>query len=849
MVSWYDDGAVSGYSPSFGGVHQLDRFLLASPGCVDINGITRLQYNCPQPTYPDKLTGIARLNYTPGDFSAAGSRFLTASMFVVEASLITGTPTPSAITSHPSVRVWRAANAAVSNGNTTFNIFGPRPADLSPGVKYWVVVSPTSVGSMTSVPHRVNDLPFGGSPDTLGRGVTIWTNRTPSKPVITSPASNTSVGAGTTVTLAYTSTDPDQLTGGTGKVYNDRAGVHFQYRRRPTVSDPNPTWYDLQIMNGSSVPIQGWYIDGNLTVGGAFTLWDTGSMNLRLGDIQPNMAYLPSGDWQVRCRTFDYGHPYPTDLKPLGGTTVDRTPDTYPSANTSEWSDAITVLVAAQTPPPIPLAPKDNVALADSLPVNFSWRFRSTATPPFSQLAWVIQYREVGSATWLTLNGATSPLQSYSHPPGTFFAGRNYEWRVVVSDNDSPSVASEFSEPESFWMVPAPGSGEVRPLPDATIDAATLGCGTHRAFIYKRGGTTRVGEITAITHLDWSRVRDDISTAEVRVADWGVDCGNLLASLQTWAYELVIFRDNGYSVERVWEGPITLLTYKSDEVTIKARDVMAYAYRRIIKERMSDAGEGSTVVDRARRVLQNSLADDDPNVLAYLVPLTSDDDSMQYRTTPAYSRTAFEEIDDMAANAGLDYTAVGRSILLWGTRRRIGTLPEFRDEDLGAVPIVSEYGMSMANFYAVSDGNGIAGTANRLDVSGNDPVYGRVEMLSSTWASDAPIDTGTYTQEGINTIRESFAEYAERSIEDRYPPPVVVRVPDNTSLNPSVVISIQSLVPGVVIPLRSSGTLRTVRGNQKLDSVRVVEESGSEKVSITLSPFNRDDADMSETEE
>jgi hypothetical protein len=386
----------------------------------------------------------------------------------------------------------------------------------------------------------------------------------------------------------------------------------------------------------------------------------------------------------------------------------------------------------------------------------------------------------------------------------------------------------------------------VRPIPAETIDGATLGCGTHRVEIYRRGGTERVGTLSQVSHVDWSRVRDDISTAQIEVSGWDIDCGNLLARLQTWAYEVVIFRTNGYTTDRVWEGPITLLTYENDKVTIDAKDVMGYLYRRLIKQKMTDSGtgNGTTVVDRARRVIQNCLAPDDPNLLAYLQILPREDDAMQYRSTPAYSRTGFEEVDDMAANAGLDYTAVGRSILLWGTKHRIGTLPELRDKDLGASPIVSEYGMSMANVYSVSDGNGVHGEATRgIDpVSGNDPNYGLVEMLSSTWASDSESETGTYTQAGLETVIKSFESFAERSISDRYPPPVVVRIPDNTTLNPETVLSIQQLVPGVVIPLRSTSTLRTVADNQKLDKVAVVEEAGKETVSITLSPFSRDDA-------
>jgi hypothetical protein len=442
----------------------------------------------------------------------------------------------------------------------------------------------------------------------------------------------------------------------------------------------------------------------------------------------------------------------------------------------------------------------------------------------------------------LTLTASGTGLDSF-HIEAT----NHYEWRVQTTDTDFEE--SGFSEPARFWVVPAGATGEVRPIPTGTLDGATLGCGKHTVEVYRRGGVERVGVLGSISHLDWERKRDDISTAEVVISGWDVDCGNLLARLQTWAYELVIWRDNGFSKDRVWEGPITLLTYQRDKVTIDAKDVMGYAYRRIIKQQMNDtgSGHGTTVVDRARRVLQNVFAPDDPNILSYLQVLSRSDDAMQYRSTPAYSRTAFEEIDDMAANAGLDYAAVGRSILLWGTKHRIGTLPEFRDADLGDSPIVSEYGMSMANVYSVSDGNGIHGEANRL-VSGNDETYGLVEMLSSTWASDSEEETGTYTQEGLATVIESFEDFADRSISNRYPPPVIVRVPDNTTLNPDTVISIQHLVPGVVVPLRSNGTLRSVVASQKLDAVKVVEEAGKETVSITLSPFSRDDAAVVEEE-
>ena len=206
----------------------------------------------------------------------------------------------------------------------------------------------------------------------------------------------------------------------------------------------------------------------------------------------------------------------------------------------------------------------------------------------------------------------------------------------------------------------------------------------------------------------------------------------------------------------------------------------------------------------------------------------------------------------MAANSGLDYTAVGRAVLLWGTKHRIGTLPEFRDGDLGATPIVSLYGLSMGNRYIVSDGNGVWGAADAegaFNEEGLDEKYGLVELLSSSWAADSDVDTGTFTAESIAKTVKAFEGFAEKSISIKYPVPVVVRIPDNTTLNPQAAISIQHLVPGVVIPLRSTGTLRHVVANQKLDSVKVVQQGDKETITLTMSPFSRDDNTTEETGE
>jgi len=1051
MASWVpgNDGLLRGYMGAYKTLRP-EAFHFASPGSVDINGVTRLQYNLPGFTGGvNRLRAEVPFTFTATDMTNNAGKKVTLMMYLAPSSAFAdgAVPTPTQIVNAAGVRLYRADwyyTSIAGSVTRTFNIDGPAPGTLASNTKYWVLIAPVYFTNANDPWDTSHFKPLKGvTLNTIGRALSVWSNRTPEAPTITAPVTGLVVNPGDVVTLVI-DTPPAGNTSDRAapddaeRVNRDIAGVEYSYAELPTAENPTPTWryFAYTLANGAL------QVNSHALVGSTDTEAQDGRKDLieDLGmkilcgsdELVALHANLPAGAWQIRARTADYGHPYPTLVSPPNGTAGwDMT--NYPALNKSPWSAPIRINILAQVPPPIALSPKDNLAVAEDTTIRLNWKYRNTFLPPFDQAERVIQIRKVGDPDWTTVFSGPSALSYVDLPPvldnglnpvspeqyltdlgfesgtlggwsaydpfelcdgsesvsnqnlvafahsGTHLlrmdyagsgwpgftqtvdldplhdtfqfsgwvhpvddattvsagiiwqdgAGVNlpdevqptpwettkavgvpwpgvdgwlnidtgvlpkpigaekaqlvvqiydlvgfdmtgfggsrlddvsfqgwqtyplgdftleattwYEWQVAVRDEDNEW--SNFSTPARFWIVSAPVSGNERPVPNETIEGATLGCGTHRIEIFRQGGTRPVGEITGVSKVDWGRVRDDISTAQVEVSDWSIDCGNLLASLQCWAYEVVIFRDNGYSVDRVWEGPITLLTYEESKVTIQAKDVVGYLYRRILKQQMNDSGTGNgrTVVARATQVIQNALAPHDPNLLGYLTPINQDDDAMQYRSTPAYSRTAFEEVDDMAANAGLDYTAVGRAILLWGTKHRIGTLPEFRDKDLGAPPIVSEYGMSMANRYVVSDGNGVWGEANRLNEDGQDPTYGLVEMLSSTWASDSTEDSGTYTQEGLQTVIESFEGYAERSIADRYPPPVVVRVPDNTSLSPDVAISIQQLVPGVVIPLRSHTTLRTVVQNQKLDSVKVVEEGGKETITVTMSPFSRDD--------
>lgn len=196
------------------------------------------------------------------------------------------------------------------------------------------------------------------------------------------------------------------------------------------------------------------------------------------------------------------------------------------------------------------------------------------------------------------------------------------------------------------------------------------------------------------------------------------------------------------------------------------------------------------------------------------------------RTLP-YEMTLFEHIDNFAARGGIDYTVVGRSILFFDVHQRIGQTPMVTKDDFIGDPIITQYGMELATYVAMTDGKGNFGAAG-----GVDEYYGEWEVLHQAYDEDAQ----GANPEDAPSVAELTSQ-AERTYTAGSKPPLVVRVPDNTRLNPNGVLTIRDLVPGVWIPLSATLPGRTVSQMQKLDSMTVEETAtGGEEIKVTLSP-------------
>lgn len=357
----------------------------------------------------------------------------------------------------------------------------------------------------------------------------------------------------------------------------------------------------------------------------------------------------------------------------------------------------------------------------------------------------------------------------------------------------------------------------------------SLECQVHTAFVYDRGGARRILEIDPLTSVQWERLRDDISTAQVTVVNPGPDCQRAMLSVHPHRHELVIFRGK----ERVWEGPITRMAWHRDRIEIEAKDVFHYAYRTIMRAAYANAHPNViTTIQRAVNVLGGELvrkeALDPPiNVLPYVTAYTTTGDSETSKSTVPYESTVYDDIDAMAWRSGLDYTVVGRRILLFDTHTVFYTTPQVSEQDFLGEIIVTQYGMEHATIAAVTSSTGVTS-----QTGGVDPYYGEWEILDNAYEEDgATVPTAA-----------ALLSQAVRNLDGRNPVPLHVRVPDGSLLNPNGVLTMADLVPGVRIPLRATLLTMQIAQLQKLDRV-VVSESGDdgEKIAVTLSPASAND--------
>jgi len=362
---------------------------------------------------------------------------------------------------------------------------------------------------------------------------------------------------------------------------------------------------------------------------------------------------------------------------------------------------------------------------------------------------------------------------------------------------------------------------------------ASEGCAEfHSVYIFDRGGMTRMAQIVDVSSVQWSRDRDGISEATVRIE--GSYCtaqADTLAAIEPKRHELVIFRGD----ERVWEGPIWRIGWHSDWVEINAHDIFQYLMGTPLSAPYSSAYPNvETVTARVARILALELdrwetLSPPANIRPYLQIHQFATDPKTTSVTKAFEMTVGEHIQNLAHYGGIDFACVGRAFHVWDVDRHLGQTRLVTEADfLGSEVILTAYGSEHTqNTYVIGE-DGVYGEAHNAE---NADYYGPWTTIYSA-----------YNEEG--TTQPSQAELnsqAQRNLSGRSPVPVEVRVPDNSSIRLNESLTINDLIPGVKIPVLATLNARRMSQDQKLDMLTVTEDATGETVQITLVPTTGDD--------
>lgn len=335
-----------------------------------------------------------------------------------------------------------------------------------------------------------------------------------------------------------------------------------------------------------------------------------------------------------------------------------------------------------------------------------------------------------------------------------------------------------------------------------------LGSGTNVAVIYAQGGEDRLLPLPQGQALDWSRVRNGVSEANLTVlADDDLTWAGL-KRVHVWAHELVIFRDG----QRVWEGPIRRIERGRSSVVIKASDVLGWTQRRPVHTDRTTVTAGS-VVTEADLDLDRAFAAHDPNVLSHVTARVHASVAQITRDLKKNQGYYYDDLTSLTEQ-GLQFTTLGRGIILAAVEDPLGvTQTVILERDTSVVPTIIEDGESLNTFATATGDEDTAAT-----YTGTTSYYGHL---------------GTLVQAQGITDTTALTGVATRAVKGAYPAPTIIDIGGDAALDPGCPLALSDLVPGVHIPVTSLD--QGVTTTMLLESVKVTEGSAGEAVTITLS--------------
>jgi hypothetical protein len=364
---------------------------------------------------------------------------------------------------------------------------------------------------------------------------------------------------------------------------------------------------------------------------------------------------------------------------------------------------------------------------------------------------------------------------------------------------------------------PAEASTSSLPSPTQGSETGRLGCGLNEAYITWKCGSPRLCSLTGATQINWDRRLDDISQAEVVISKSGDlydSCCECLGDIEPWCHELHIVRDG----ETVWLGPVTEVVEEFEQITVRSMDLLQWATVRVADDDI-DFTTPADITTIAVAVLTEAFSEDDPCILEYISATPAGGDPTGY-FSEAWSATAFEQLEQLA-NIKLNYTVVGRTIILGGEDLPLAPIATLTDDMILSNVFLTKSGLLQGNRWWVHyEGDGGVPGVGEVDHQ----CYGLIERLR-------PNDDGIQDATTANEVAQAYAEATGTA-------PRLLELREGARLSPETPWEINDMIPGTRVDVALSRLCTDVSQRFRLERVEVRQNTTGEEVSLALSPVN-----------
>lgn len=361
---------------------------------------------------------------------------------------------------------------------------------------------------------------------------------------------------------------------------------------------------------------------------------------------------------------------------------------------------------------------------------------------------------------------------------------------------------------------------------DVDDSVGRLGCGVPLVFITNRCGNGVRCVLDSINTLEYNRVLDGISEAVVTATvagDGNSDCCACLRDIEPWCHELHIWRDG----EEVWVGPIETIEYTTNDVTIQAKDVLNWLTVRVPEDNIDFTvanGTGPQEISViAHSVIEVAFADD-------IETITCEYDSAYVEVTPydpieyffqAFSGTCYNSLEELSTG-GIDYTTLGRTIVITGTSDPLIPLVLLNDEHIKGDIVLRKDGSLQGNrVYVHFEGDG------GLPVMGEAAdffCYGPIERMDEA---------------GGLSDGAAAGQAADLQVAAGFIAPRIMEIPDGSQLSPDTPWTFNKMVPGTRVDVSLQQTCFPMTQSFRLTSVEVsYNQDDGESIGISVAPIN-----------